>query len=190
MNIKLKGMIPKGITLLELIIVMAIIAVSITLATPSMKAFTVKNRIIVQVNTLAMAIRMARESAIMKNNVVTLCRSNNKQQCSGKWHDGMILFVDQNKDRKFNSSDVLIAEFPQFPEGDIIFWRSFQNRQYLQMSPTGTTRYQNGTFTYCPKEGLEYARGIIINAAGRVRFTKDNDGDGIDEGADRRPLRC
>ncbi len=190
MNMKLMGKIPKGVTLLELIIVMSIIAISITLATPSMKAFTVKNRITAQVNTLAHAIRMARESAIMKNNVVTLCRSDNKLQCGGKWHDGMILFVDQNKDHQFNGSDTLITEFGQFPEGDIIFWRSFQNRQYLQMSQRGTTRYQNGTFTYCPKEGLEYARGIIINAAGRVRFSKDKDGDGIDEGADRRPLRC
>ncbi|MCP4270869.1 MAG: prepilin-type N-terminal cleavage/methylation domain-containing protein [Gammaproteobacteria bacterium] len=190
MNIKLKGMIPKGITLIELIVVMSIIAVSITLATPSMTAFTVKNRITAQVNTLALAIRMARESAITKNNVVTLCRSDNKLQCGGKWHDGMILFVDQNSDHQFNGSDVLITAFSRFPDGDILFWRSFQNRQYLQMSPRGTTRYQNGTFTYCPKEGLEYARGIIINAAGRVKFTKDNDGDGIDEGADRRPLRC
>jgi len=190
MNIKPKGIIAKGVTLLELLIVMSIIAISITLATPSMKAFTVKNRITAQVNTLALAIRMARDSAIMKNNVVTLCRSDNKIQCSGKWHDGMILFVDQNKDHRFNGTDTLITEFSPFPEGDTIFWRSFQNRQYLQMSPRGTTRYQNGTFTYCPKEGLEYARGIIINAAGRVRFTKDNDGDGIDEGADKRPLRC
>ena len=58
------------------------------------------------------------------------------------------------------------------------------------MSPRGFTRYQNGTFTYCPKEGLNYARGIILNAQGRVRFTKDEDQDGIDEGANGRPLRC
>jgi len=180
----------KGVTLVELIIVIAIIAVTITLTTPSMTTFVVKNRITAQVNTLALAIKMARESAIMKNKVVTLCRSNDNLQCGGKWHDGMILFVDQNKDHRFNDSDVLITVFSRFPEGDVIFWRSFQNRQYLQMSPRGTTRYQNGTFTYCPKEGLEYARGIIINAAGRVRFTKDRDADGIDEGADNRPLRC
>ncbi len=190
MNIKFKGKKPKGVTLLELIIVMAIIAVSITLAIPSMKAFTVKNRITAQVNTLALAIRMARESAIMKNYIVTLCRSADQLQCGGNWHDGMILFADKNRDHLFNGSDTLIAGFENFPAGDVIFWRSFQNRQYLQMSPRGTTRYQNGTFTYCPKEGLEYARGIIINAAGRVRFSKDKDGDGIDEGADRRPLRC
>ncbi len=150
----------------------------------------IKNRITTQVNTLALAVRMARESAIIKNNVVTLCRSADKRQYGGKWHDGMILFIDENKDHKFNDSDTLITTFAKFPEGDMIYWRSFQNRQYLQMSPQGTTRYQNGTFTYCPKEGLQYARGIIINAAGRVRFSKDSNIDGIDEGADNRPLRC
>jgi len=180
----------KGITLIELIIVLAIISISITLAAPSMNSFMVRNRVTSRVNTLALAIRMARESAIMKNNIVTLCRSADQLQCGGKWHNGMILFVDTNKDHKFNGSDILITGFEKFPEDDVIFWRSFQNRQYLQMSPLGTTRYQNGTFTYCPKEGLEYARGIIINAAGRIRFTKDLNADGIDEGADNKPLRC
>jgi len=58
------------------------------------------------------------------------------------------------------------------------------------MSPNGYTRYQNGTFTYCPKEGLKYARAIILNAAGRMRYSKDSDNDGINEGADGKPLRC
>jgi len=177
-------------TLIELLIVVAIISITIAIATPSMSTFLTRNRITVQLNSLAMAIKMARESAIMLNKVVTLCRSENFDQCGGKWHQGMMLFIDQNKDHKFNNSDTLISNFSAFPDGDVIFWRSFQNRQYIQMSPRGTTRNQNGTFTYCPKEGLGHARGIIINAAGRHRFTKDKNEDGIDEGADNRPLRC
>jgi len=180
----------KGFTLIELIVVLTIFAISLSIAAPSMNSFMVRNRITAQVNKLAIAIRMARESAIMKNYIVTLCRSADQTQCGGKWHEGMILFADKNRDHRFNDTDTLITAFEKFPEGDVIFWRSFRNRQYLQMSPRGTTRYQNGTFTYCPKEGLKYARGIIINAAGRVKFTKDRNSDGIDEGADNRPLRC
>ena len=102
----------------------------------------------------------------------------------------MILFIDYNRDHILNNDDRLIMQFEKFPEGDTIFWRAFQNRQYLQMTPFGYTRFQNGTFTYCPKEGLQYARGIILNKAGSLRFTTDKDEDGVDEGANGKPLRC
>lgn len=180
----------KAFSLVELIIFIAILSISIMLATPALSDFTTKNRITTKVNTLARAIRMARETAVTMNKVVTLCRSADQQTCTGQWHEGMILFIDKNGDHLFNESDHFIAKYEAFPKGDEIFWRAFRNKQYLQMSPIGFTRFQNGTFTYCPKEGLEYARGIIVNAQGRLRFTSDKDGDGIDEGANGQPLRC
>jgi type IV fimbrial biogenesis protein FimT len=190
MKMLLKALPSRGVTLIELLIVVALISITMMIAAPSLSNFTSKNRITSHLNTLARAISLARQSAVTMNNVVTLCRSDNQNQCSGKWHDGMILFVDYNKDHIVNGADYFIAKFGKFPKDDIIFWRAFQNRQYLQMIPQGFTRFQNGTFTYCPKEGLEHARGIILNTAGRVRFTTDEDNDGYDEGADGRPLRC
>ena len=180
----------KGVTLIELVIVVSIFSITIVLTAPSLKSFTIKNKLTSQVNKLAMAINLARHSAISLNKIVTLCRSENLQQCQGQWHQGMIIFVDHNKDHIVNGADYILRKFQQFPKDDIIFWRAFGNRQYLQMTPRGYTRYQNGTFTYCPKEGLEYARGIILNATARVRFTQDTNGDGIDEGANGQSLRC
>lgn len=185
----MKGFV-KGVTLIELIIVVSILSIIIMISAPSLNSFTTRNKMTVQVNKLAQAITLARHSAITLNKVVTLCRSEKQLQCQGKWQQGMILFVDHNKDHKLNGDDYILREFEAFPEGDVIFWRAFGNKQYLQMSPRGYTRYQNGTFTYCPKEGLEYARGIILNATARVRFTKDTNDDGIDEGANGKPLRC
>ena len=179
-----------GVTLIELMIVLGMISITMMMASPYLRMFALNNRITSQINTLTRAITMARESAINFNKVVTLCRSDNLRSCSGKWHDGMIVFIDHNKDHIYNGDDFYITKFEKFPNGDRIFWRAFQNRQFLQMSPLGYTRCQNGTFTYCPKEGLKYARGIILNAAGRVRFTADEDDDGIDEGANGKPLRC
>ncbi|MFT5452845.1 MAG: type IV fimbrial biogenesis protein FimT [Enterobacterales bacterium] len=190
MKMLLKALRPRGVTLIELLIVVALFSITMMIAAPSFTRFTSKSRITTNLNTLARAISIARESAVTMNAVITLCRSDNQNLCRGSWHDGMILFVDYNKDHIVNGKDYFIAKFDKFPKDDIIFWRAFQNRQYLQMSPQGFTRFQNGTFTYCPKEGLEYSRGIILNAQGRVRFTKDEDGDGIDEGANGKPLRC
>lgn len=179
-----------GVTLIELMISIGIFSITLMFAMPSLSDFTTRNRVTTKINTIAIAIRLARESAVNFNAVSTLCRSNGQQHCQGKWHEGMVVFLDYNKDHILDDDDKLITLFEKFPEGDTIFWRAFQNRQYLQMSPLGYTRYQNGTFTYCPKEGLKYARGIIINRAGSIRFTTDKNNDGIDEGANGKPLRC
>ena len=133
---------------------------------------------------------MARQTAIYRNRTVTLCRSDDGRHCKGQWHQGMLLFVDLNGNRRLDNNEELVHQFAPLREGDQLFWRAFRNRQYLVMSPRGFTAYQNGTFTYCPKEGLNYAKGIILNAAGRIKLTSDSDGDGIDEGANGKPLRC
>lgn len=179
-----------GVTLIELVVVVAISSIILGLAAPSVSEFLIKNRVSAQLSMLGRAITMARASSIYLNQVVTLCRSQNHRQCSGQWHEGIILFADANKDRIMDDGEKLLLAIKAFPDGDRIFWRAFQNRQYLQMNPRGYTRYQNGTFTYCPKEGLKYARAIILNATGRVRYSKDSNNDGINEGADGEPLRC
>lgn len=177
-------------TLVELLVVLVIMSTIILLSAPGISHFLERNRITTQVNQLVRVIHMAREAAIFRNRNVTLCRSDNGITCTGEWRNGMLLFVDQNEDRAFSENEELIYTFPPLPEGDQLYWRAFRNRQYLVMTPRGYTAWQNGTFTYCPGGELHYARGVILNAAGRIRITSDSDGDGIDEGANGRPLRC
>lgn len=180
----------QGLTLVELIVVISVSGILLTLAAPSMTEFVTRNSVTTRINQLVHTIHMARQSAIFRNRIVTLCRSDNGTNCQGQWHEGMLLFVDSNNDRTLDEDEELIYRFPALRDGDLLFWRAFRNRQYLLMTPRGFTAYQNGTFTYCPKEGLEYAKAIIINAAGRLKLSKDKNADGIDEGANGRPLRC
>jgi len=187
MNISLK---PSGFTLVELYIVLAIASVLAIALAPSMQNFISNNRISTHLNKLIKAIHFSRESAIHLNRTVTLCRSSDGISCSGEWRQGMIAFTDYNKDLKLSEGEKLLHRFEPFPEDDHVYWRAFRNRQYLKMTPMGNTAYQNGTFTYCPKEGIKYAKGIILNAAGRIKLTTDGNKDGIDEGANKKPLRC
>jgi len=180
----------KGLTLIELLITSSILLLSLTLAAPPVGKMLIKTRISSQLNKLAHAIRFAREAAITMHTTITLCRSSDSINCNGQWQDGMIVFTDENADRSINANDRYLQKFEAFPVTDTVTWRAFGNRQYLQMKPSGFTRFQNGSFTYCPKEGVEYARALIINAAGRVRFSVDSDGDGINEDAKGNPIKC
>ena len=177
-------------SLVELLIALAIIALTLGLIAPEMQTFLTRTKVTSQVNQLVKIIHMARETAIYRNQRVIVCRSENGIECGGDWHEGILLFTDTNGDKQRHTTEEIIHAFPAFRNGDRLYWRAFRNRQYLEMSPRGFTAWQNGTFTYCPTEGLEYARGVILNAAGRIRLSTDSDNDGIHEGSSGRPLRC
>lgn len=180
-----------GLTLIELLVTLFVLALLLNLSTPGMLYLVRQKASEVTIKRLHLAIEVARTSAITQNSLVTLCRSSDGISCGGNWQQGVLVFADRDGDRKLEQEDNLVRyfDFPEF-RGEI-YWRAFQNRQYLQITPMGSTRYQNGNFTVCSRAGsLHNAQQIILNRAGRVRYATDSDGDGIREDSRGKPLRC
>lgn len=181
----------RAFTLLELVVTLAIVAVLVGLSAPDFASFAYRKRAELVLRQLNQAIELARLNAITSAAVVTLCRSSDGMTCGGNWRDGVLVFVDANADRQLREDQQALRYFDFVDPRGEIYWRAFQNRQYLQFNALGFTRNQNGNFTYCPDNGrLEFARQLIVNRAGRTRRSKDRDGDGIAEDSRGRPLRC
>ena len=121
-------------------------------------------------------------------------RGNPSQERCGRrntWHNGALVFLDRNANGRFDGSDVLLRRIPRLGEGERFYWRSFRNRSYLMIRPSGLTDWQNGNLLYCPASGdPRFARQIVINAQARVRHARDSDGDGIVEDAQGRAVDC
>jgi type IV fimbrial biogenesis protein FimT len=102
-----------------------------------------------------------------------------------------MIFTDQNNNRALDAADRIIS-YLDFPyEGSTLKWRSFKNRQYLQMTAMGFTNYQNGNFVYCSRDqNPAHARQVVLNLQGRVKKAFDRNGDGIIEDQYNKPLRC
>lgn len=181
----------RGFTLIELLLVLIIIGVLLGSALPSFHKTLAASRARETLQTLSQSIEFARIAAITKASTVTLCKSEDSLTCSGDWNDGIIVFTDQNRNRKIDQDDELLRSIEfTFATGEIK-WRAFQNKQYLQMTSQGFTHYQNGNFTYCPVDkNPAIAHQIIINRLGRIRWATDSDGDGIREDSQGRPLNC
>ena len=182
-----------GITLTELCISLTIITVIAALSVPSYHHLTQSSQATSAINWILGIVQYTRSAAIQFNVTTTLCPTINGDRCEGNWHQGSMVFTDHNADASINGRDRILRRFffPEGIKGASLKWRAFRNRQYLQISPLGFTRYQNGNFTYCPASGdLRYARQIIINQQGRVRKAYDRNEDGIREDSRGRPLRC
>lgn len=180
-----------GFTLVELLVCLAIAWITVGLAVPSISHLYRHSESTSALNWLVGNVVFARHSAVVSGVMVTLCPSADGKSCGGKWHQGTIVFTDLDGDRKIDPDDKLLKRFVSPVEEATIAWRSFGNRQYLQMTSRGYTNWQNGNFVYCPSDGdLRYARQLVINLQGRARSSQDTDGDGYVEDRRGKHLRC
>lgn len=104
-----------GMTLIELLITIAVIAVSLALGLPAMSEFIKNNRLTGQTNSLVTAIQVARNEAVKRNTGTTICARNpGTGTCSGgnDWTNGWLVFsdLDQDGDLDGNGSCTTAAE--------------------------------------------------------------------------------
>ena len=89
---------PRGVTLVELVIALALLAIIITLAVPSFSDAALGGRLTSYANNLVVSANLARSEAIKRNAEVQLCVSTNGASCagSGSWEQGWIILVPNN----------------------------------------------------------------------------------------------
>ena len=185
-------MVPRGVTLIELLVGLALAGILLGMALPAFHDLLAARRTTADMNQLAGAIATARAEAILRRRTVTLCPGA-AGRCgrTDSWHAGQLVFLDADGDGRLDDEDTVTHALPPLRPGSRVYWRAFRARSYLQFQPRGYTRWQNGSFLYCPPDGAARgARMAIVNAQGRVRMARDADGDGVVENARGRPVSC
>jgi prepilin-type N-terminal cleavage/methylation domain-containing protein len=96
-----------GFTLIELMIAVAILAVLIRVAAPSMRDMVVNSRLQGVSSDLVADLSLARGTAAAKGQRVTICQSTNGTTCTGgsTWQEGWIVFVDADSNGTYNGPE-------------------------------------------------------------------------------------
>lgn len=100
----------RGLTLIELMIAVAIVAILMAVAAPSFEQAINGNRLGSAAGEISGALQLARSEAIRSNRRVVLCRSVNGSDCSATsatW-DGWIVFVDTDGDGARGGAEPII----------------------------------------------------------------------------------
>jgi type IV fimbrial biogenesis protein FimT len=161
------------------------------MSVPGLSAMLQNNAAEAVINDLARLMSMARTSAVVQGQSVTLCRSKDSKGCNGAWRDGIIVFIDRDNDHLVDANDEILYLNPGATLPGTLILKSFPNKQYLQFTPTGIINNQTGNFTWCPADkNAKQAQQLIFNITGRIRLAVDANHDGIKEGADGKPLSC
>ena len=179
-----------GLTIVELLVTLAIISTLLGLTLANIPNWVATTTLSHDRNKFATLIYTARAAAVHLNQHVILCPGN-KLGCGPRdsWDQGALVFADTNRNRKYDDGDAFVARIDALQTK--VTWRSFRNRKYLKFLPSGTTDWQNGHFKFCSNEvGDSRALQLVLNAAGRLYFSNDEDGDGIHEDVKGKKLVC
>ena len=184
----------RGYTLIELISVIAVIGILLGFAVPTMSGIQARSEAATRVNWMIGAVNYTRQAAISFRTMATLCpmeKDGDDIGCGKQWHGDLMVFADRDQNGKFNGKDRLLQTIPALTPHGTIRWRSFRNRQYLQITSHGYTNFQNGNFTYCsPDQNPKLSRQIVVNVQGRARVIHEKDDQGIRLDRKGKVLRC
>jgi type IV fimbrial biogenesis protein FimT len=164
----------KGFTLIELIVVVALIAIMITLAAPSFVRFQRSSELTGVANSLIGAMSAARAEAMRRNRnayVVPLTAND--------WTSGWRVYVDMNGNAAYDSTtDFLVIEEARMP-GSVTTPAAGLNQfsdgssMYIMFNGSGFPRQSNGAFIAASGLELKYdnslRRRVVLTLAGRMR---------------------
>jgi len=189
----------QGFTLIELMVTVSVAAVLLAVGVPSFQTTVKNNRLTAAANSLVGALNLARSEAIKRGVFVTFCKRNGGgTDCdnSASWNDGWIVFSDLDRDGVFDDDgdanlcepdeDCLVRVYPPLnAQIDLGF-----SRDRVTFDPNGFSQGYNGTFKFCDDRGAQHARARILSNTGRLRGSKDSNGDGIHEDGSGNNLAC
>lgn len=179
MDRMLPGAGERGLTLIELMLALAILAIVLSLGAPSLQGLVDGTRLRAQAHRLVTAINLARSEAILRNQPVSLCPSSmastGSTSCSGDYSRGWIMFTNLDRDRVVDDdTDVIIRAFESIPRGYTLTNRAGTRAasELITYLPDGSSR-RNRTLLICPRSrSIMQSWSVILNRVGRARVSK------------------
>jgi type IV fimbrial biogenesis protein FimT len=160
-----------GFTLIELIMAIAIMAILMTVAAPSLRDVVARVRLTGQANELLTALTYARSEATKRDAKIAVCaRKKNEMACTEgqQWDNGWLVVIDadSNGDKDDDTVPLKVSEpltgsntikhTGKGPKGSIIY------------TATGVVSTGPAIFTLCDPSDPQPGRTITVAATGRA----------------------
>ena len=162
----------QGTTLIEQIMVLAIIGILISVAAPSLGKLLIRNQQQIAQADLISALQHARGIALTTGKRTLLCPTRDGSRCSNDlhWENGWLLFQDPDS-----------ANQPV--HGPLYAGRGYSGkltilgtdgRHFVRFLPDGSAGGSNITLLFCQQGGTDHVLSVMVSIVGRVRSAPAN----------------
>jgi len=155
-----------GFSMVELIVVLAVIGILLSIAVPPFRDFLRNNQLASISHEFVASTNLARSEAVRRGGRVTLCRSATGAACagSGNWDQGWIVFADPDNDATVDAGEEVL-QVHRAVQGGSTLVGNINVVSRITFDAQGRPG-QAGTVTLCNTgEGVD----IILSPMGRLR---------------------
>lgn len=98
----------RGFTLVELMVVLAVLALMIGIGVPAFNGIIQRNRLAAAANEFVSALQTARMEAVRRNRRAVLCPSTNGTSCGGGNWARLVIFIDEDLSGDVNGDELVV----------------------------------------------------------------------------------
>ena len=165
----------RGVSLMECLIALAMMAILSVLAVPTFRDLLVRRTVLVTAEALVDDLRFARTEALKRGGQVSVCNSANGLSCSQSaiWVDGWIVFVDGGNTAMVDGSDeILRVQTRQSGMASIASDKPANDKTSFSFRPTGMASPSSQSFKFTPAAPVpaNSLRWVCISSQGRPRL--------------------
>ena len=164
-----------GLTLLELMLTVGIVAVLIAVAAPAFRDIVLDSRRSTTLNALVRTLHLARAESLRTGLDVVVCPTGDTSSCNGNagtWGQGWLAFINSDGDQPAVRD----------PDETVLATHALANRARMRSNRAAfyyrpfNRRSTNGTLVYCDDRGANSARALIVSYTGRPRVSRRDAG--------------